>query len=107
MDIHIQFINQWLQVFGKWNWYNWDVIHIGTEWDMEVTGGYELILIVLGIGVVIRHNVNFEESAVGKKLPVGKACLPVGRVCNICDETPREGYLCSCYGGGKDRREEV
>ena len=64
--IYITPINQWSQLFGKFNWYNWDVVNIGIEWDMEVTGGYEVVFIIMGLGFIFRHNVNFEDSKVGE-----------------------------------------
>ncbi len=65
-NIYITPINQWSQLFNKVNWYEWDMVNIGMEWDMEITGGYEVIFIVMGLGFIFRHNLNFEESKAGK-----------------------------------------
>ena len=64
----ISSINEWGQVFGKWNWYEMTLVDISFEWDMQITGGYEFIFILLGLGLRFRHNLKFLESEVGQRL---------------------------------------
>ena len=64
----ISIINEWNQVFGKWNWYEMTIVNISFEWDMKITGGYEFTVILLGLGIRFRHNLKFLESEVGQRL---------------------------------------
>ena len=64
----ISFINEWMQLFSKFNWYNWTLIKADFEWDMDMTGGIEFELIVLGLGFRFRWNLDFEGSETGKRL---------------------------------------
>lgn len=47
------FINQWVQLKGGWNWTDWTVIELSFEHDIALAG-YEVIVIVLGIGYRVR-----------------------------------------------------
>ena len=60
-------INDWEQVFGRWNWYSMHILHIYLEND-GMTGGFELEFVVLGLGFRFRWNYAFEESETGKRL---------------------------------------
>lgn len=59
-------INDWVQLFGKWNWYSFHFIHLYVENDI-MTGGYEFEFVVLGLGFRFRYNYAFEESKAGKR----------------------------------------
>jgi hypothetical protein len=49
------FINEWVQLFDTFNWYTFTFINI--EFENEVmTGGYEFLVIILGLGFRIRYN---------------------------------------------------
>ncbi len=50
-----QFINEWSQLFGEWNWVTFTFINIEFEND-KMTQGLELLFIVLGFGFRIRYN---------------------------------------------------
>lgn len=51
------FINDWGQIFGKWNWVSFHFIHIYFE-DDKMTGGYELEVVILGLGFRARYTYN-------------------------------------------------
>ena len=57
--------NEWLQLTGKYNWFTWTIFRLEFEKE-NMTYGYELIFIVLGLGIRIRYNTDksleqFEE----------------------------------------------
>lgn len=58
-------INDWKQLFGKYNWYTFHFIHVYVEDDIW-TGGFEFEFVVLGLGFRFRYNYNWEGSSVGK-----------------------------------------
>lgn len=60
-------INDWKQLWGKYNWYTFHFIHIYLEDDVW-TGGFEFEFVVLGIGFRFRYNYNWEGSKVGKSV---------------------------------------
>lgn len=49
------FINEWVQLFGKWNWKTFTLIMVSFE-DDTFTRGYEICVILLGFGFRIRYN---------------------------------------------------
>jgi len=51
----IEFINEWFQGWGKWNWYDFTLIEISFINDIMVPG-YEFIFIILGLGFRLRIN---------------------------------------------------
>lgn len=53
--ILIEGINEWKQLFGKWNWYTVTIIHIYFEKE-NMAYGYEFIFTLLGLGFRIRYN---------------------------------------------------
>jgi len=50
-----EFINEWKQLIGSWNWYTFTFINIEIENDL-FTHGVEFLFIVLGFGFRIRYN---------------------------------------------------
>ena len=57
----IEFINDWKQLTGKWNWYTFTFINIEFENDI-MSHGYEFYFVVLGLGIRIRYNkASFKE----------------------------------------------
>ena len=66
-NLFISFINEWAQLFHKFNWYNWTLIRADFEWDMDMTGGLEWTFVLLGLGIRIRWNADFEGSETGKR----------------------------------------
>lgn len=51
----VEFVNEWKQIIGKWNWYTFTFIEIYFEND-KFTKGYEFQFMLLGLGVRIRYN---------------------------------------------------
>ena len=72
-DIFIHTINEWSNLFNKYNWYEWTPVAVRFEWDKEMTGGYEFEVIVLGIGFRFRHTVKkwFKKTELSKRLKNG------------------------------------
>ncbi len=54
-DIFIHSINDWEQIFGRWNWYTFHLLHVYFEKDV-MCGGYEFEFAVLGLGFRMRIN---------------------------------------------------
>lgn len=54
-DSFVHTINDWEQIFGKWNWLELHVIHIYFEKDLMVEG-FEFEFALLGLGFRFRHN---------------------------------------------------
>lgn len=46
---HFDFINEWRQVFGRWNWYEFDFVQVCLEKD-NLDGMGEFRVIFLGLG---------------------------------------------------------
>lgn len=61
----LSFKNDWAQIFGHWNWYNFTLIDIEAEND-KMLGGYEFDFVVLGLGIHFR--INWKETEEMKKL---------------------------------------
>lgn len=51
----ITFINEWEQLFGEWNWITFTPICIELQ-DDDLMKGYEITVIVLGLGFILRYN---------------------------------------------------
>lgn len=51
----IEGINQWEQLFGKWNWYTWTLVQVEFEKE-NMAYGYEFLFILFGLGFRIRYN---------------------------------------------------
>jgi len=58
-DFFMHFINEWSQLKGKWNWFSFTLIQIYFENEV-MTGGYEFMFIILGLGFRIRYNYSNE-----------------------------------------------
>jgi|SRR3972149_8710678 len=55
MKVYANFINEWAQLFGKYNWTNWNLALIQFAYENDIMlGAWELELILLGIGIRIR-----------------------------------------------------
>lgn len=52
----IHTINDWEQVFGKWNWYTFTLIKIEFENDTNFAQGIEFEFVLLGLGFRFRYN---------------------------------------------------
>lgn len=50
-------INQWGQLFGRFNWYTFTPIEIEFE-NETMTGGFEFVIMLLGLGLRFRYNYN-------------------------------------------------
>lgn len=66
-DLFIESINDWAQLWGKWNWISFHFLHIYAENDIW-TGGAEFELAVLGLGFRIRYNYNDKLKKLEKRL---------------------------------------
>jgi len=62
----IHSINDWGQIIGRYNWYNFHFIHLYIENDV-MTGGLEIECVVLGIGFRFRWNYNDKVKKLVKK----------------------------------------
>ena len=51
----IEFRNNYSQIFGNWNWYEFDFLKLYFEAD-KMTGGVEVVFMFLGLGFRIRYN---------------------------------------------------
>jgi hypothetical protein len=59
----IEFVNDWRQLVGSWNWYTFTLINIEFENDV-MTHGYEFYFVILGLGIRIRYNkASYQEWA--------------------------------------------
>lgn len=47
-------INDWLQLFGRFNWYSFHLLHLYFEKDVMVGESYELSMAILGLGFTLR-----------------------------------------------------
>jgi len=65
-DVFMQPINDWGQIIGKYNWYNFHFIHLYIENDV-MTGGLEIECVVLRIGFRFRWNYNDKVKKLVKK----------------------------------------
>lgn len=59
----LHFLNDWKQMFGKWNWISVNFIQIYFEKDI-MTGGYEFECMLLGLGFRIRYT--YDDSKIKK-----------------------------------------
>lgn len=62
-----QFINEWTQLKGNYNWYNWTIVDISFEKDV-ILPGFEVNFVLFGIGIFIRINGNWEETKAGRDI---------------------------------------
>ena len=54
-----QFINQYSQLRGSWNWINFNIITLEFENDISF-GGYDITFIILGLGFYF--SINWRET---------------------------------------------
>jgi len=54
-NFFIELKSDWFQLFGKYNWYSFNLIKIYFEND-KMTGGIEFEFWLLGFGIRIRYN---------------------------------------------------
>jgi len=54
-------INQWGQLGGKMNWYDFTLIEISAENDI-MAPGYEVTFIILGLGCRLRVNRSWKDT---------------------------------------------
>lgn len=66
-DSFFHIVNDWSQVFSKYNWYTFHFLHLYMENDV-MTCGFEVEIVILGLGFRWRWNYAFEESETGKRL---------------------------------------
>lgn len=59
----VTFYNDWVQIFGKCNWYTFTGINIEFENDIAM-GGYEFTFVILGLG--FRYRWNYTEIEMTK-----------------------------------------
>ena len=59
-------INDWKGLWNEYNWYTFHFIHIYFENDI-MTGGLDFEFVVLGLGIRLRYNYDFEGSETGKR----------------------------------------
>jgi len=67
LDIVFEVINEWSQLFGKWNWYSFTIIKLEFENDI-MCPGYELYFVLLGLGFYFRVNRSWEGTEIEKRL---------------------------------------
>jgi len=60
-------VNEWSQLFGKYNWFHFTLIRLDCERDLVVPG-FELVFIILGLGFRIRWNDDWEGTEFGNRL---------------------------------------
>jgi len=60
-------INEWSQLCGKLNWYNFTLIEISAENDI-IAPGYEFTFIILGLGFRLRINRSWEGTELQKRI---------------------------------------
>lgn len=58
----IHTVNDWEQLFGKWNWYTFNIIQFYIEKD-DMLPGWEVEVALLGLGLRFRWN---DEEAIKK-----------------------------------------
>ena len=61
VDYIIEFINEWEQLFGKWNWVDANLIKVCFMNDYTAPG-YEFEFIIIGFGIRIRLNRNWKNT---------------------------------------------
>lgn len=59
----------WSQLVRRCNWYTFRFFSIEVEWD-KVLGGVEATLVVMGLGVRVRHNYADTEEMIRIKQAV-------------------------------------
>ena len=60
-------INDWAQIFGHWNWYEFHIIHIYAEND-TIAPGWEFEFAILGLGFRIRINRSWQGTELQKRI---------------------------------------
>lgn len=72
-NVFIHTENEWSQLFSKYNWYEITPISVSFEYDKQMTGGYELRVIILGFGFRFRHCVEkwYKKTKLSKRLKDG------------------------------------
>lgn len=55
LGLHVTWLQQWTGLFGRNNWYDFDLVHLYVEWD-RMLGGVELSAVLLGLGFTLRYN---------------------------------------------------
>jgi len=63
--IFIDYINEWNQIWGSWNWITITIINVSFEDDISL-GGYEFTFILLGLGFYVR--IYHTETPLMKKI---------------------------------------
>ena len=66
-DAFIYLINEWAQIIGRWNWYSFTLIEISAENDITAPG-FELTIIILGLGFRLRINRDWSGSELQKRI---------------------------------------
>ncbi len=56
------FINDWQQLWGKWNWVTCHLFHIYFEKESMVGRSYEFEFALLGLGFYIRYTPEISEE---------------------------------------------
>lgn len=64
-EILFNFINEWGQLIGKYNWITFTLINIEFENDIHL-GGFEIMVIIFGLGFRVR--INYKETEMLKEL---------------------------------------
>ncbi len=54
-NFFVNFINEWCQFAGEFNWYTFTFLELQFE-NEKMTGGAEFVFIVLGLGFRVRWN---------------------------------------------------
>lgn len=66
-DIFFSFYNDWRQLFGEYNWYNFTFLEVSAEKD-DVCPGWEFVFVVLGLGIRLRINQDMNSTEQGRLL---------------------------------------
>ncbi len=66
-ELLINILNEWRQLFSKYNWYTMTIINLYIEND-AMMGAYDFEFVILGIG--IRFRLNYKETETMKEIGV-------------------------------------
>lgn len=58
----VEAINDWAQLFGSWNWYQFHLFHCYFEKDVAWGECYEFSFAILGLGFTIRYTASISPE---------------------------------------------
>lgn len=66
-DIFAHTINDWAQLFGKWNWITFHFVHVYFENDI-ICPGFVAEVVIFGLGFRFRANRSWEDTIIEKSM---------------------------------------